>query len=416
MKQIKKEFLAMKEKQQNLSIRWFYLVMGVGALLFGGIIYAWSILKAPLTDEFGWAGSELTLNFTLTICFFCLGAFVGGMVSKRLGVRLTLILSGVISCAGFVLASRLSGASIVMLYVSYGGLAGFGIGIAYNVVISTVSAWFPDKKGTCSGALLMGFGASALVVGNLASMLIDGPGWRMAYLVVGVALGVVLVAAALLLRLPSADTPLPAAEKKAAQGGEDFEAKDYTTSQMIRRLSFWLAFLCIVCLSAVGNTVISFARDLSISVGADAALATNLVGVLSVCNGFGRIITGALFDKLGRKKTMLSANLLTITAAGITLLSVLTHSLPLCVAGLCVTGFSYGTGPTLTSAFTSAFYGTKNFPLNFSMMNFNLMGASIMAMAGSRLLESSGGYVVPFIFLMALAVISLVLNLCIKRP
>lgn len=406
----------MKEKQQNLTIRWFYLVMGVGSLLFGGIIYAWSILKAPLTEEFGWAGSELTLNFTLTICFFCLGAFVGGMVSKRLGVRLTLILSGVISCAGFVLASRLSGGSIAMLYVSYGGLAGFGIGIAYNVIISTVSAWFPDKKGTCSGALLMGFGASALVIGNLASMLIEGPGWRMAYLVLGAALGVVLVAAALLLRLPSADVQLPAAEQKAAQSGENFEVKDYSASQMIRRLSFWLAFLCIVCLSAVGNTVISFARDLSISVGAGAALATTLVGVLSVCNGLGRIATGALFDKLGRKKTMLFANLLTIAAAGVTLLSVLIHSLPLCVAGLCATGFSYGTGPTITSAFTSAFYGTKYFPMNFSVMNFNLMCASFMATAASRLLESSGGYSAPFIFLMALAVISLILNLCIKRP
>ena len=158
----------MKQEGQGLRIRWLYLAVGVAAMLFAGIIYAWSILKAPLTDEFGWAGSELTLNFTLTICFFCLGAFVGGMASKRLGVRLALILSGVISCTGFILASRLSGGNIVMLYISYGGLAGFGIGIAYTVIIATVSAWFPDKKGTCSGALLMGFGASALVVGNLA--------------------------------------------------------------------------------------------------------------------------------------------------------------------------------------------------------------------------------------------------------
>mgnify|MGYP001031830320 CR=1 FL=1 len=406
----------MKEGQQSLSIRWFYLAMGVGALLFGGIIYAWSILKAPLTDEFGWAGSELTLNFTLTICFFCLGAFVGGMASKRLGVRLALILSGVISCTGFILASRLSGGNIVMLYISYGGLAGFGIGIAYTVIIATVSAWFPDKKGTCSGALLMGFGASALVVGNLASTLIEGPGWRMAYLAVGIALGVILVAAALLLRLPPADVQLPVGEKKAVRGGENFEAKEYRTWEMVHRLSFWLAFFCIVCLSAVGNTVISFARDLSISVGAGGAFATNMVGVLSVCNGLGRIATGALFDRFGRKRTMLLANLLTITAAGITLLSVLTHSLPLCVAGLCATGFSYGTGPTITSAFTAAFYGTKYFPLNFSVMNFNLMGASMMATVASRLLESSGGYSTPFIFLIGLAALSLLLNLCIRRP
>ena len=402
-------------KQKSISIRWAYLVLGVVALLFAGVIYAWSILKTPLTEAFGWSNSQLALNFTLTMCFFCLGGFVGGLISKRLGSTLSLILAAVLSCLGFVLASRLNGA-VWMLYLSYGVLAGLGIGIAYNVIISTVNAWFPDKKGLCSGALMMGFGASALVVGKLASALMEGPGWRTAYLVVGLALGGVLLATALVLRKPGPELVLPQPEKKTAAGEEAFAQADYPTGKMIRRLSFWLAFLCIVCLSAVGNTVISFAKDLALSVGAKAALATTLVGVLSICNGLGRITIGALFDKLGRKKTMLLANCLTILAAGITLAAVLTKSLPICVADLCLTGFSYGAGPTISSAFTSAFYGQKYFPLNFSVMNFNLMGASFVATAASGLLESTGGYVGPFVLLLSLAVVSLVLNLCIKKP
>ncbi len=402
-------------KQKSVSVRWAYLVLGVIALLFAGVIYAWSILKAPLSEAFGWTNAQLALNFTLTMCFFCLGGFVGGLLSKKLGSRWSLILAAALSGLGFVLASRLSGA-VWTLYLCYGVLAGLGIGIAYNVIISTVSAWFPDKKGLCSGALMMGFGASALVVGKLASALIDGPGWRTAYLATGIALAAILLVTALVLKRPSPELELPQPQKKAAAGGETFEQIDYPTGKMVRRLSFWLAFLCIVCLSAVGNTVISFAKDLALSVGAAAALATTLVGVLSVCNGLGRIVIGALFDALGRKKTMLLANCLTILAAGVTLAAVLTKSLPLCIAGLCLTGFSYGAGPTISSAFISAFYGTKYFPLNFSVMNFNLMGASFVATAASGLLESTGGYVGPFVLLLALSVVSLVLNLCIKKP
>ncbi len=402
-------------KEKSVSVRWAYLALGVLALLFAGVIYAWSILKTPLAETFGWTASELTLNFTLTMCFFCLGGFAAGLFSKRLGGRLCLLLAAMLSGLGFFLASRLSGA-VLMLYVSYGVLAGFGIGIAYNVIISTVSAWFPDKKGLCSGALMMGFGASALVVGKLASALIDGPGWRTAYLAVGLALTSVLALTALVLRLPGADADLPAAQKKSASGEEAFDQQDFTTARMLRRTSFWFAFLGLVCLAAVGNTVISFARDLALSVGAQAALATTLVGVLSVCNGLGRIVIGALFDRLGRKKTMLLANILTILAAGITLLAVLTKSLPLCVVGLCLTGFSYGSCPTISSAFISSFYGAKHFPLNFSVMNFNLMGASFIATAASRLLESSGGFIAPFLLLLCLAVISLALNLSIKKP
>ena len=401
---------------KKINIRWLYLAVGVIDLLFAGIIYGWSILKAPLAGEFGWTADQLAVNFTLTMCFFCLGGFIGGILSRKIGVRLTLILGGVLACAGFFLTSRLSG-NVAILYVSYGGLAGLGIGFAYTTTISTVNAWFPDKKGLCSGALMMGFGISALVIGNAADALINGSvGWRTTFLILGIALGVVLMAAGLVLKLPAPDLKLPQQSQKAGGTSENFETRDYTPGQMIRRFTFWRAFLCIVFLAAVGNTVISFARDLSISVGADTGLATTLVGVLSVCNGLGRIATGAIFDKIGRRKTMLLANIVSIAAAGVTLLSVFTSNVPLCVAGLCVTGFSYGCCPTISSAFTSAFYGSRNFSVNFSIMNFNLMGASLMATVSSKLFTWSGGYVAPFIMLLALSVVALVLNLSIRRP
>ena len=71
---------------------------------------------------------------------------------------------------------------------------------------------------------------------------------------------------------------------------------------------------------------------------------------MSVCNGFGRVLTGALFDAIGRRKTMLCANVLTICAAGVTLLAVSIGSLPLCIAGLCLTGMSYGACPTINKS------------------------------------------------------------------
>lgn len=408
----------MRENGKNLNIRWLYLAVGVAALLFAGIIYGWSILKAPLAADFGWSADQLALNFTLTMCFFCLGGTAGGMLAKRAGTRPALILAGALSCLGFFLTARLDGGSVAMLYVSYGVLAGLGIGVAYNVIISTVNAWFPDKKGTCSGALMMGFGASALVVGNAMSALMEHPavGWRSAFTVLGAVLAVILIAAAFILRLPPAGLELPRPEGKSGGASEDFEIRDYTPAEMLRRPTFWRAFLCIVFLAAVGNTVISFARDLSMSVGAEAGLATTLVGVLSVCNGLGRIATGAVFDKLGRRKTMLLANIVAIAAAGVTLLSVFLSSVPLCVVGLCVTGFSYGSCPTISSAFVSAFYGSKHFSMNFSIMNFNLMGASLLATVSSMLLTSAGSYVAPFVLLLALSAVALALNLSVRRP
>lgn len=408
----------MRKASNPLALRWLYLALGVIVLLFAGIIYGWSILKAPLAESFGWTASALAVNFTITMCFFCLGGMAGGLLVKRLGSRSTLFLAALLACGGFLLTSRLSGDHVGALYLSYGVLASLGIGIAYNVIISAVNAWFPDKKGLCSGALLMGFGASALVVGSAAGALIQCPsvGWRMTFALLGGCLGLMIALAAVLLQTPGSEVVLPAAARRTEGPEEDFTPRDYTPQEMLRRGTFWRAFLCIIFLAAVGNTVISFARDLALSVGAKAGLATTLVGILSVCNGLGRIAAGAVFDRAGRRKAMLLVNVVTIAAAGVTLLSVYLRSLPLCVAGLCVTGLSYGGCPTISSAFVASFYGARHFPVNFSIINFNLMFASFMATAASMVLTATGGYAAPFLFLLLLSVLALFLNVGIRRP
>ncbi len=407
----------MKDTNRATRIRWFYLAVGVVAMLFAGILYAWSILKAPFGTEFGWGKSDLALNFTIAMCFFCLGGLLGAQISKKVGYRLAIIVSGILTAVGFGLTSVLSASRIVGLYVTYGVLAGLGIGICYNVVIATVSSWFPDKKGVCSGCLMMGFGASALVLGNLADSLFKSAlGWRGTYIALGLAIGVVQILAALLLKKPGETTVLPEGKKNRTAVSETFEQRDYTSGQMIRRPAFRMAFVSIAFLAAVGSSVISFAKDLALSVKAPEALAVTLVGVLSVCNGIGRILTGAVFDVLGRKKTMVCANILTICAAGMTLLAVSMGSLLLCIVGLCLTGLSYGSCPTITAAFTSSFYGMKHFSDNMAIMTFNVMGGSLIATLASKLLEYGGSYTVPFVMLLGLTVVALVINLCIRKP
>ena len=402
----------------SLAVRWIYLAVGVFTMLFSGVLYAWSILKIPFKEVFAWSDSALAFNFTLTMCFFCLGAFAGSLICKKIGPRITLVLAGILVGVGFAGTGLLNGEQLVLLYITYAFLAGSGIGIAYNVVVSTVSAWFPDRRGLCSGCLMMGFGISTLLLGNIVSKLFEHPamGWDKTYLFLGITLAVVLLAAGWILRLPTADVKLPAPEKKKHAAEETFERKDFSTVEMLKSFTFWRAFVCMAFITAVGNSVISFARDLVLSVDAAPALATTLVGVLAVFNGLGRILTGAVYDVLGRRVTMISANVLTIIAAGTTLLAVLLHSLPLCILGLCLTGMSYGSCPTVTSAFTSSFYGQKYFAINYSITNFNLIAAAFIAGYSNTLFITTGSYMAPFIMLLILSVCALGLNFSIRRP
>ena len=404
--------------KSTLKKRYLYLVTGVFAMLFSGVLYAWSILKIPFKEVYQWSDSSLALNFTLTMCFFCLGAFFGSLLCKKLKVRLTLIIAGVLVGVGFVLTGLINSQMLYMLYISYAVLAGTGIGISYNVIVSTVCAWFPDKKGFCSGCLMMGFGISTLLLGNLISILFENEafGFNKTYILLGVVVAVVLFIASLILKAPCADVVFPPAKVRKATKKEAFQVRDYKTSEMLRSFTFWRAFVCMAFITAVGNSVISFARDLVISVDAAPALATTLVGVLAVFNGIGRVLTGAVYDILGRKTTMICANILTIVAALITLVSVMTGSLALCIVGLCLTGISYGSCPTVTSAFSASFYGQKYFSTNYSIINFNLIVASFIATFANTLLINSGAYILPFVMLLILSVAALALNFSIKRP
>ena len=404
--------------KSNLNKRWPYLAVGVFAMLFSGVLYAWSILKIPFKDSFGWSDKALALNFTLTMCFFCLGAFFGSLICKKAGPKLTLIIAGLLVGAGFISTGLLAADKLIQLYISYAFLAGSGIGISYNVVVSTVNSWFPDKKGFCSGCLMMGFGISTLLLSNAVSALFENEsiGWSKTYIILGAVVGAVLIVAGIILKKPSADVAFPEPKAKKQAKKENFQVRDFTTKEMLRSFTFWRAFVFMILITAVGNSVISFARDLVLSVDAAPALATTLVGVLAIFNGIGRIVTGALYDSLGRKMTMLISNVLTIFAAGLTLIAVSVSSLPLCIVGLCLTGLSYGSCPTITSAFTASFYGTKYFSTNYSIINFNLIVASFVATFSSSLLTSTGSYTAPFVMLLSLAVVALGLNFTIRKP
>lgn len=405
------------DKSVNIK-RYTFLAVGVFSMLFSGVLYAWSILKIPFKEVFNWSDSSLAFNFTLTMCFFCLGAFFGSLICKKIGPTLTLILAGILTGVGFVWTAFITADKPFLLYITYALLAGTGIGISYNVIVSTVAGWFPDKKGLCSGALMMGFGVSTLLLGNVISAMFENEkiGWEKTYLAVGLVIAIVLILSGIILRRYDGSLPLPTSKPKKATREESFEGRDFTTPEMLKSFTFWRAFICMAFITAVGNSVISFARDLVLSVNASAKLATMLVGVLAVCNGVGRIITGAVYDALGRRITMISANVLTIFASAVTLIAVQFNSLTICIIGLCLTGMSYGSCPTMTSAFTSSFYGQKYFSVNYSITNFNLIAAAFIATASNSLFISTGSYAAPFIMLLVLAVVALALNFSIRKP
>lgn len=406
----------MKNKLSPLSLRWLYLAVGGIALLFIGVIYAWSIFKVPLAVSFGWTDAQLAFAYTLTMSFFCIGSLASGALVKRIPLWSVFCLSAALILGGYIWTVNLTG-SIYALYLAYSVMIGGGIGLSYNTIVALGNAWFPDKKGTCSGIMMMCFGFSTMVIGNLAARFFDLPevGWKKTFLVLGVVITLILVLCALVLRAPGKEVALPAAKPTRGRK-EDFEPRDYSAREMLCRVSFWICYVYGTLHAAVGSAMFNFARDVILDFGATAALATTLVGVLSVCNGLGRVLCGLAFDHLGRKTAMQLSNIITVLSPGLMLVALATGSLPLAIVAVCLAGLSYGTSPTISSTLTISFYGARDFAMNYSVSNTKLLFASFAATATSALFAATGTYFAPFALLFGFALGAFVLNFFIRKP
>jgi OFA family oxalate/formate antiporter-like MFS transporter len=412
--------------------RWLRLVFGVIVLLFAGIIYAWAILKAPFASEFGWDPAQLSLNYTLTIMFFCIGGFLAGLLTKRTTPRLRILISAALLFVGFFGTSRLTpGGSIAWLYIFYGVASGLGVGFTYTTVIGLTNAWFPDKKGLCSGILLMGFGLTSLIIGNIADAMMKNAniGWRATFLALAIALGAVLILASFIIRAPGEGVIFPdptsgkkparklpkkAAKKAARRAKKAVPAREFDASEMIRRPSFWLLFVFITLLASVGSAALALAADILKELNVESPAV--MIGVISIFNGIGRLTSGAMFDKLGLRKTQYFISAAAILAPAVVVVSILTSSLAIGLLGLALCYFSYGFSPTMSSVFVSNFYGMRNFSLNFSIMNLILIPAPFAATLGGTLYKSTGSFVTPFLILLGCSVAGLFINLAIREP
>lgn len=380
--------------------RWIYLAAGTVLLLFLGLIYAWSIFKTPIGSLFaGWTTSQISLTFTISMIFFCLGGFLSGKIFPKVGPKIIILAAAVCLFAGFFGASMMDparpGRSLIMLYILYGVLCGGGVGMAYNSILSSVIGWFPEKSGIASGILLMGFGLGGIVLGSIVSVLIGGIGLFGTFRILGISIAVVLVCGALIIRRPE--------PKKVSSDSGSGEAagRNFTPSEMMKTPAFWLFLVWIILLNSAGLLVINSAASIAAAFGASEVLGL----IVSVFNGAGRVIIGSLFDKMGRKSTMILNTCLFVIAGALLLAGAKTGAVVLIILGLVFTGTGYGGNPTLTSAVIQRLYGARNYSVNFSIANFSMIPAAIIGpMVSSRLIENSGGaYDSTFMMILILA-------------
>lgn len=393
--------------ERKKRIRWVYLIVGVVLLLFLGLIYAWSVFRVPIEKEFGWSASKTSMTFSISMMMFCLGGLFSGILTGKKGARVTQILCAIFLAAGFIGASRIQ--TLMGLYITYGVLCGFGVGLGYNSTISTVVKWFPDKQGLISGITLMGFGFGSMILGTAGASMITRFGWRSTFVMFGIAFAVIVLIGAFLLH--TADNEfIEQISKSLKANSQSVEEIDYR--EMLKRRNFWLYFIWAIVLSAAGLAIINSSTGYAQQIlGGNLTRAAAIAGLVSIFNGIGRVAFGQLFDSTGYRVTMFSVCAMNLAAAGVLIASWQTKNPAVLIVAFAAIGLGYGGVTPTNSAFTALFFGRKNYSLNFSITNLNLIIASYLGP-----LCGSGSYMRTFKIIILFSVIAAVITMGIRRP
>ena len=399
--------------EQKPAKRWLVAGAAVVMQLALGAVYAWSVFRTPLVEAFGWTIAEVTLAFTITILTLGCTAFFGGLWLGRAGPRTVGIAAGALYGLGVLLAG-LAADRLWLLYLTYGLLAGIGLGLGYIVPVATLVKWFPDKRGLATGIAVGGFGAGALVTAPLATRLIEAFGVMPTFALLGIAAFVMVAGAALFLSNPP-DGFRPAGWQPSAAQLTQRAAQDYTVGQALRTWQWYALWALLFLNVTAGISIISQAAPMAKEItGVSALVAAGLVGIIAIANGAGRLLWASLSDVIGRRWVFLT---MFLVQAAVFFAMSRTTSFALFTVLACVVLLCYGGGFGTMPAFVADYFGARHMGSIYGLM---LTAWGLAGVLGPLLIaairETTGAYADALLIIAGMTLLSAAIPLVVRPP
>jgi MFS family permease len=273
-----------------------------------GSIFSLPVFLQPMSAATGWSRTAISLAMTLDFVTMGIASFGWGMLMDRFGPRPVLLAGSSVLGLGLVLASRSS--TVEEFQLLYGVLVGAGGGAIFAPLMATVTGWFDRHRSLAVSLVSAGMGVAPMTVAPIAARLVSVYDWRFSQLLIGLAVWVLLLPAAFLVRRApglTANGPGAAAQRRAAEPQMTVRAALTSPQFGVLALTY---FLCCATHSGPLFHTVSYA----ISCGLPVAAAVSIYSVEGLSGLVGRIAFGLLGDRFGAKRTFVSGLLLQATA------------------------------------------------------------------------------------------------------
>lgn len=361
--------------QPPIDRAWAVLI-GACLCMFCGtpavVFYTFGVFLPEIIADTGWPPAAVAAAIGPGALIVALMAPFVGRMSDRWGVRPMAIAGGIAFGLGVALLGIVPNSSgtytalTMIMYVT-------SFAATPIVYAHAMTAWFDRRRGMAIGLIFASGALGIALWPRYAALLIEGVGWRQAYVVMGATAGsVILLSGLVLLRNP------PHTENSGASQA----AVGMTVSEAARTGLFWKIALVFTLLSAVlSGAAVHFPVILR-QHGADAQSAAAIMSVIGISMLVGRVLLGFLLDRF-------FAPHLTI---GITIISILAFVLLLGTGGgglilaAALLGFGLGSEYAEVAYVVSRAFGYRAFGAIYGLVT---LATGIGLAAGPALLGVS---------------------------
>jgi MFS family permease len=223
-----------------------------------------------------------------------------------------MLAGAVLAAVGFVSIAHSD--NLTLAFVGFSICGGTGVGLVYATCINLVGKWFPEKRGAKTGFVNGGFAYGAVPFIFIFSYALHPKNYATVLDLVGLFMLLVVGLSGMFFKDPPKNwwpaqiDPLEwAASKTGAQSlrVNPPAVRQYTPLEAIRTGMLPLMWLSLGITAGVSLFGISYMVPFAKHLGFGPLIAASSAGVLSIVNGTGRAITGAVSDRIGRKRTLL---------------------------------------------------------------------------------------------------------------
>ena len=347
-----------------------------------GIVYLWSVFQQPVINHYGWSVSSVTMVSSAIIFVYVVGTLIGGVLNDRKGPRFSIVLGAILFCSGLFLTSLLTPAFPVWtIYLTYGVVAGLGVGLVYSAALNVIQKWYPHRRGFATGISVCAFGLSATVLAPLITALIHRFDVSATFRILALTFPVVAFLCSFFVVVPS-KAYLDGLNLSPAQAKQ----RDYTPRETLKTLEFWCLALSLLFLPAAYMMIIPRVKTLAIARGMSESLATLTVSLTGVASAVSRLAAASASDKVGRARTIWALTVLTLIAS--VCMTFATGWFYILAVLLIVAGYSGPAG--IFPAMASDSFGVKYSGTNYGMAFLFLGISSPLFTLVSNLVSASG--------------------------